>query len=262
MFLVPQSDAEFSALLRFLAGSEFRVLGRGSNVLVSDDGISCPVIYTGGMKKITADKDTIVAECGAMLRDAALRARDCSLTGLEFAHGIPGSVGGAVYMNAGAYGGEISQVLSSSLVCMPDGTLRELSVEDHGFSYRRSSLMENGAVLLRAEFKLEKGDRQAIEERMKDLMQRRRDKQPLEYPSAGSTFKRPEGHYAGALIEQCGLKGASVGGAQVSEKHAGFVINRGGASFDDVIGLVEKIKNTVFEQTGVELEEEIRIWRD
>ena len=199
---------------------------------------------------------------GALLLSRLSRAAlEHGLTGLEFAQGIPGSVGGAVTMNAGAYGGEIAQVLFQVVALERDGTKRVISGSDCDFGYRHSRFSEGDLLISRAVFALPEGDREEISARMEDFAQRRREKQPLEYPSAGSMFKRPKGHFAAALIEQCGLKGLSVGGAQVSEKHAGFVVNRGGATCADVLALVERVKERVLQQTGVELEMEVRVLR-
>ena len=183
---------------------------------------------------------------------------ESGLSGLEFAYGIPGTVGGAVYMNAGAYGGEIKDVLQSVRFLDEDGTLRELPVERLSMSYRQSAFTDTGRVILSGEFALTPGDPAAIRAKMEDVLGRRRAKQPLEYPSAGSTFKRPEGNYASALIEQCGLKGRRVGGAQVSEKHSGFLINTGGATCRDVCALIEEVQQEVFRQTGYRLECEVK----
>ena len=192
--------------------------------------------------------------------DVKAFAQQHGLTGLEFAHGIPGSVGGAVCRNAGAYGGEMRQVVHSAVVLFPEEGIRTLTGEELAFSYRHSLLTDRpDAVVLRAVFTLEPGEPAAIREKMDDLMARRKASQPLEYPSAGSTFKRPEGYYAAALIDQCGLKGLTVGGAQVSEKHAGFVINRGGASCADVTALMTEIQKRVWEETGVRLEPEVKV---
>ncbi len=236
------------------------VIGNGSNVLFSDLGYRGAVIFTSGAKDIEINGNTVTAECGASFTHLALTASKHALSGLEFAYGIPGTVGGAVYMNAGAYGGEVKDILISSLAYDAErDEVLELSASDHNFDYRSSIFAQNSALtVLSATFELAFGSIDEIKFKMDDLMQRRRDKQPLEYPSGGSTFKRPEGYFAGKLIEDAGLKGFSVGGAQVSEKHAGFVINRGGATANEVLSLVEHIKNKVFSQFGVMLECEIK----
>lgn len=238
------------------------VLGNGTNVLFPDGGVDRLVIGTRelcGLKKGDADGE-IVAESGASLAKSAVFAQKSELSGLEFAHGIPGSVGGAVCMNAGAYGGEMAQVVQEVTVLFPEEGVRTLTGAEMRFSYRHSLLTERPeAVVLRAVFRLQPGNSAEIKAKMDELLARRKASQPLEYPSAGSTFKRPEGHYAAALIDQCGLKGLAVGGAQVSEKHAGFVINRGGATCADVTALMAEIQRRVRQQTGVELEPEVRV---
>lgn len=243
-------------------GARPLLIGNGTNLLVPDSGLDRLVIAAGGMRRVEPgpEPDTILAEAGATLAQAAEFARKQGLTGLEFAHGIPGSVGGAAYMNAGAYGGEVSQVIERVSVLFPEEGLRQVAGAELNFSYRHSLLMDHPeAAALQAVFRLSPGEPAAIRERMRELMDRRKASQPLEYPSAGSTFKRPEGHFAGALIEQCGLKGLTVGGAQVSEKHAGFLINRGRASAADVLELIRQVQSRVLEETGVRLEPEVRI---
>ena len=234
------------------------ILGNGSNLLVSDNGIEGAVItLDGDFKEITVDGDIITSGSGAKLSRLCSVALENSLTGLEFAYGIPGSVGGAMYMNAGAYGGEMKDVALSVTALTPDGEIREVPAEELALGYRTSIFKTNGDIILFAKYKLAQGDPAAIKEKMDDVMNRRKTKQPLEYPSAGSVFKRPEGAFAGTLIEQCGLKGKTVGGAQVSEKHAGFIINIGGATCDDVMGLVKLVQDTVKAETGYFLEREI-----
>ncbi len=234
------------------------ILGNGSNLLVSDNGIEGAVItLDGDFKEITVDGDTITSGAGAKLSRLCSVALENSLTGLEFAYGIPGSVGGAMYMNAGAYGGEMKDVALSVTALTPDGEIREVPAEELQLGYRTSVFKTNGDIILFSKYKLEQGDQAAIKAKMDDVMDRRKTKQPLEFPSAGSVFKRPEGAFAGTLIEQCGLKGKTVGGAQVSEKHAGFIINIGGATCDDVMGLVKLVQDTVKAETGYFLEREI-----
>lgn len=257
--------AEQMVLLLSLArecGARPLVIGNGTNLLVPDSGLDRLVIATAGLRRLEAGTapDTVLAEAGVSLAQAADFACRQGLTGLEFAHGIPGTVGGAVYMNAGAYGEEISQVVEGVSVLFPEEGIRFLSRGEMDFAYRHSILEDHPeAVVLHAVFRLTQGDPVAVRERMRELMEKRRASQPLEYPSAGSTFKRPEGHYAGALIEQCGLKGLTVGGAQVSEKHAGFLINLGGASCADVLELIRQVRERVLAETGVRLEPEVRI---
>ena len=232
------------------------VLGNGSNLVVSDDGID-GVVLKLSCNKVSVSGNKIFAEAGATLSSVASIAQRRGLGGFEFAHGIPGSVGGALVMNAGAYGGEISQVLTKSTYVCSDGIFT-IPLEEHKFGYRTGIYKQNPAfTVLSAEFSLHEEDPDVISAKMRELAERRRDKQPLEFPSAGSVFKRPEGHFAGALIEQCGLKGFAIGGAEVSEKHAGFIINRGAATSNDVKKLVEHIKNIVFKETGITLECEI-----
>ena len=236
------------------------IKGNGSNLLVGDKGIRGVVLELGkNAADISVAGTHITAEAGAILGTVAKKALEQSLTGLESAAGIPGTVGGAVVMNAGAYGGEMKDVLINSEYVSPDGTSGELDNEAMQLSYRHSAYEDSGLVITAASVRLTPGDPEQIKNTMHDIISRRRDKQPLEYPSAGSTFKRPEGHFAGALIEQCGLKGVSVGGAQVSEKHAGFIINRGGATASDILSLIKHVQARVKAQTGVTLETEIRL---
>ncbi len=234
-------------------------LGNGTNLLVSDEGYDGFVVRCSDRSVSSPEPGILRAGAGLSLAQLAVAALERKLTGLEFAHGIPGTVGGAVTMNAGAYGGEIVQVLRSVSVLNPDGSRAEIPAAQCALGYRRSAFTDGSRLILAADFTLSEGDPAAIQGKMDDLAIRRREKQPLEYPSAGSTFKRPSGHFAAALIDRCGLKGLSVGGAQVSEKHAGFVINRGGATCRDVLELVEEIRRRVRSQTGVELELEIRL---
>lgn len=236
------------------------VLGKGTNLLVADEGLDALVIkVTEHMNEVRlVDEVTVEADAGISLSRLAVFAQQHGLTGLEFAHGIPGSLGGGVYMNAGAYGGEMSQVVTEVTALYPDG-IRRISGADAGFGYRRSIFSDGQGVILGARLKLEKGEMEAIRSRMEDLMNRRKTSQPLEYPSAGSTFKRPQGNYAGTLIQNAGLKGLTVGGAQVSEKHAGFVINTGSATCADVRQLMEQVQRKVQEASGILLEPEVKI---
>lgn len=259
----PQNGEQTVLLLHFAeeCGAKVLLLGNGTNLLAADEGVDRLVIDTSGMNGLTlAGEDTIRADAGVSLARLADFARKNGLTGLEFAHGIPGTLGGAVCMNAGAYGGEMKQVISSVTVLKPREGVCRLSGEEMQFGYRHSALTESPDwVVLSAEVRLAQGDPAEIQARMADLMSRRKASQPLEFPSAGSTFKRPEGYYAGTLIDQCGLKGLTVGGAQVSEKHAGFVINRGGATFRDVTELIRRVQDCVYEKKGVRLEPEVKI---
>lgn len=241
-------------------GVPYMVIGRGSNLLMPDDEIHAVIIeLSGEFKNIKLTDDTTVF-CGAGTSLSALCvfARDNGLTGLEFAYGIPGSAGGAVYMNAGAYGGEMKNVVYKTIHLMADGAVEEAAADKLDFGYRHSLYSGKNHIITGVYLRLHKGDRDAIGALMEDYMARRRAKQPLEYPSAGSVFKRPEGYYAGALIEECNLKGTRIGDAQVSEKHAGFIVNKGSATCKDVCELIDLIKKTVLQQKGVELEQEIK----
>lgn len=233
------------------------VIGRGSNLLVSDGGIEGAVISLGDMDGIEADGERIICGAGASLSSVCRAACENSLTGLEFAFGIPGSVGGALYMNAGAYGGEMSYVVESAEYIDFDGNAGKIANAEMRLGYRTSVFMTCEKIITKVIFNLKKGDKKAISERMNELIERRKQKQPLEFPSAGSTFKRPEGYFAGALIEKNGLKGAKIGGAMISEKHAGFIINYDNASCNDVKQLIKKVQKTVYENDGVMLSPEV-----
>ena len=242
------------------ASIPYIILGNGSNILVSDDGIRGIVIkMTALSSNIEVNDTTISCSAGTPLSKLCTTALDNGLTGLEFAYGIPGSVGGAVYMNAGAYDGEIKDVLTSVNHINPDFCEETFSADKLKLSYRSSFYSKNNNyIITKATFELKHGNKTEIKAKMDELMARRKDKQPLDFPSAGSTFKRPKGYFAGALIEQCGLKGYTIGGAQVSEKHAGFVINKNGTA-SDILALINYIKTTVKEKTGVDLEPEVKI---
>ena len=243
-------------------GARLIYLGNGTNVLFPDEGVDAVVVATTEMKAIRREGgESLAADAGISLSRLATEAWRAGLTGLEFAHGIPGSLGGGVVMNAGAYDGSLADVLDEVTALFPDG-VRTLPANELKLSYRHSIFTDRPeAVVLRAKVTLCRGDSGVIRARMDELMARRKASQPLEYPSAGSTFKRPAGHFAGRLIEDCGLKGMRVGGAEVSAKHAGFVINRGNATCADVLGLIERIQETVRSATGVTLEPEVRIIR-
>ena len=263
----PSSGKQMVLLMSFAeeCGARPLVIGNGTNLLAPDEGLDRLVIdVTEGMTRLEAGEEpnTILAECGVPLARLADFACRMGLEGLEFAHGIPGSLGGAVCMNAGAYGGEMKQVIKSAAVLFPQEGVRTLRGDELDFSYRHSVLSDRPeGVVLHAVVQLTPGDPEAIREKMRELMGRRKASQPLEWPSAGSTFKRPEGYFAGPLIEGCGLKGYTVGGAQVSEKHAGFVINRGGATCADILAVIEHVQDTVERVHGVRLEPEVRILR-
>ncbi len=264
LLVTPESDEGLSAILKKCNEEKVRtvIVGNGSNLLVSDEGIDAVVILTlrENGEICLVDETTIYCDAGVSLTKVCRFALENGLSGLEFAFGIPGSVGGAVYMNAGAYGGEIKDVITKCDYMTSDGFLHSMSKDEMKLGYRISIFNENNFVITGAYFNLTKDDKALIKDRMNDFLSRRKSKQPLEYPSAGSTFKRPVGYFAGALIEQSGLKGFSIGGAQVSEKHAGFVINKGDATAKDVIDLVEYIQNKVYNDSGVKLEPEIKIF--
>lgn len=255
--IFPESTEEFVTALRENPGAA--VLGNLSNTLVLDGGIDGTVIITTKLNSVSVNGNTVTAAAGASLTSVAVAARDASLAGCEFLYGIPGTVGGGVFMNAGAYGGEIADIIENAVVFTPDGKVTTLSKDDLDLGYRTSKLQSTRYILLSAAFSLQSGNKEVISSAMDDLMNRRMTTQPLDKPSCGSTFKRPAGNFAGKLISDCGLKGMSVGGAQVSEKHAGFIVNNGGATSRDILDLVQLVKKTVFEKTGVLLEEEIRI---
>ncbi len=265
LIVYPKSSDDVSAFVKLCRelGVRYMAVGNGSNMLVSDDGIdACIIMLDKDFSDIwLVDETTIFVEAGASLMKLCRFALDNELTGLEFAYGIPGSCGGAAFMNAGAYGGEMKDVLYKCEHIDADGNTGSLEGDDLQLGYRHSAYYDNGCIVVGLYLKLQKGNKDEIKAKMNDLIGRRKDKQPLEYPSAGSTFKRPEGYFAGALIEQCNLKGYSVGGAQVSEKHAGFVINKGDATCKDVLELCNYVSKTVFEETGVEMEMEIRVSR-
>lgn len=257
-----KSDDEVLKLMNTLdaLNESYLIIGNGSNLLISDNGIKRPVIvFAKNYSKIEQiDELCLYAEAGASLKSLATKALEIGLGGLEAISGIPGTVGGAVYMNAGAYGSEIKDVVTK-IRCIKNDKIVEICTSEANFAHRKSIFQEKGYIILGAYFKLEKKDKKDIEAAQRDYTQRRKDKQPLEYPSAGSVFKRPEGYYASKLIEDAGLKGLTVGGAMVSKKHSGFIINTGSASFDDVVALIAKIKTIVKEKFSVSLEEEIRI---
>lgn len=237
----------------------YYIFGNGSNILVRDGGVRGVVIKLSNMDEITVDGGKVMALCGALLKDVSKKALENSLTGFEFACGIPGSIGGAVFMNAGAYDSEVKNVIESAQVITKEGNIISLSKEELDLGYRTSKVMKEGYIVLSAIFSLKKGDNQKIKSRIDELTERRESKQPLEFPSAGSTFKRPEGHFAGKLIQDSGLKGYSIGGAAVSVKHSGFVINKGNATAKDILDLIEHIQKEVKKQFGVDLHPEVRI---
>lgn len=261
ILLIPETKEQVVNSIEICRSNKvpFYVVGNGSNLLVRDGGIRGVVIKLGEVKNITVNGDKVNAECGALLKDVSSAGLSNSLTGFEFACGIPGTVGGAVFMNAGAYHGEISDVIESADVIDTEGNIITLNKEELELGYRSSSVMKKGYIVLCAIFKLQDGEEEKIKERVDDLTFMRESKQPLEYPSAGSTFKRPEGYFAGKLIQDAGLKGFVLGGAAVSEKHSGFVINKNKATAKDIIDLIHHVQNEVKNQFGVELHPEVRI---
>ena len=260
-FLVPENEETMLQLLAMLSENKipFYILGNGTNVVFCDEILPYYIISSERLQGISmTEEGTVSAQAGAALSRVALFAYENSLAGMEFASGIPGSVGGGILMNAGAYGGELKDIILSVRCCRRDGTfVQELPREKCDFRYRHSIFQDGDYVILSAVLRLDKGEKSDIAAKMKELNARRREKQPLDLPSAGSAFKRPEGYYAAALIEQCGLKGTSVGGAQVSEKHAGFIVNTGTATSADLEALLTLVSNTVKEKTGIELQREV-----
>lgn len=261
IFVTPASEAQAAQVFAFCHAQSFpvHVVGNGSNLLVADEGLRGAVIaFSHPMSSIGRDENVLWAQAGVTLTQLCRYAQQQGLSGLEFAYGIPGSVGGAIYMNAGAYGGETKDVAASIRILGKNGEFCTLPAAQAGFAYRTSRFQMEGQVICAADFVLTPDAPEAIDARMKDIMARRVAKQPLEFPSAGSAFKRPPNGYAAALIEECGLKGFSVGGAQVSTKHAGFVINTGGATCRDVLALLEAVRAEVWQKTGTMLETEVK----
>ena len=260
VMVFPETAEALADVIRVCSEEDqpYFVLGKGSNVLVSDQGIRGVVIATERLQRLVVDGTTVTASAGLSLINVSKACAELGLSGLEFASGIPGTLGGGCAMNAGAYGGELKDVLVWADVLL-DGELHRLSRDEMEMGYRSTMPLRRGAIVVSACFELQSDDPEAIQERMRDLANRRREKQPLNLPSAGSTFKRPEGHFAGALIEQCELKGCTIGGAQVSEKHAGFIVNVGDATAADILNLIEHVQRVVRAQTGVHLETEVRV---
>ena len=260
----PRSKEELACLMKTsaLLDSKFAILGAGTNVLAPDEGIRGLVVCLkdclGGMERL--DETHIRIGAGITMARAAVFAAGLGLGGMEFAHGIPGTVGGGVYMNAGAYGGELCQIIESVEVMDYEGNIRYLSRDEMGFSYRHSCLEEESAIVVSVDFVLVPGEEAEIRAKMKELQMKRSASQPLDLPSAGSAFKRPVGGFAAALIDQAGLKGFQVGGAAISAKHAGFAVNLGGATAQDVRSLLQQVSDQVFEHSGIRIEPEIRIW--
>lgn len=261
LMVSPSSAAQMSSLIRFLRMQSipYFVMGNGSNLIISDDVPEIVFIRTLSMNGFYLDGTRLIADAGCRNSAIAVAAMNAGLTGLEFLHGIPGSVGGAIAMNAGAYGGVVADVLQCVTYADEDGILRTTSVKPEDFGYRTSPFSAPGRTVCSATFQLKAGERRDIQQMMNELIERRRSSQPLDYPSAGSVFKRPEGYYAAKLIQDSGLKGLTVGGAQVSEKHAGFIINKGNATADDVLALIRHIQKDVEDRYHVRLEPEVRV---
>ena len=257
----PKNVDEVKQLVTYATAQQLplTVLGNASNLIVRDGGITGLTLILTKMDQISVNGNDVTAQAGAAYIDTTIAARDHSLTGLEFAAGIPGSVGGAIFMNAGAYGGETRLVADRATVLLPDGTIKELSNEELDFGYRHSSIQENHGVVLDATFKLTPGDHDQIKAKMDELNARRAAKQPLDLPSCGSVFKRPTGYYAGKLIHDAGLQGYTSGGAQVSKKHAGFIVNIDHGTANDYVNVIHHVQATVKEKFGVCLETEVRI---
>lgn len=261
ILIFPETYEEVQKTVRFasLNGVPYTILGNGSNLIIKDGGIRGIVLILTKLAKISHTGNDITAQCGAAIIDVSRYALKQNLTGLEFACGIPGSVGGALYMNAGAYGGEVKDVLKSALVLTKTGKMKRLEKSDLSFQYRKSSIAENGEIALEGTFSLKPGDAQEIKAKMDELTYLRESKQPLEYPSCGSVFKRPPGYFAGKLIQDSGLQGKRIGGVEVSTKHAGFMVNVGGGTATDYINLIKFVQKTVKEKFGVDLETEVKI---
>ena len=259
---LPQTKYQVAQLLKFLNANDIRyyIIGRGSNVIFRDEGFDGVIIKTGNMQNIEfIDEDKVYADAGVVLNVLCKTLQEKSLAGLEFCYGIPGNVGGGLFMNCGAYGGEISSAVCEIEYIDENGSFQKIDVKDCQFSYRHSVFQDKNWFITGCTFKLDKGDKAQILSFMEDIMQRRIDKQPLDKPSAGSSFKRPVGYFAAALIDECGLKGYSIGGAQVSEKHAGFIVNTGNATCNDIVALAEYVEQTVMQKKGVAIEKEMII---
>ena len=259
--LTPENREELTEIIKLCRKENFPffILGNGSNLLFTDDFHKGAFISTLKLTEISEENGVVTADAGVRLSSLCSFAASLSLSGLEELSGIPGTVGGAVYMNAGAYGGEIKDTLIKTVYLDENFNIREISNEEHGFDYRKSVFQQNSGIILSASFKLKQGNKAEIKEKTAELLKRRNEKQPLEYPSAGSTFKRPQGYFAGKLIEDSGLKGYTVGGAQVSEKHCGFIINKNNATSSDILSLIKYVQKTVYEKFEIELETEVKI---
>ena len=260
-FATPETKEELKSVLAFVQSNHipFIILGRGSNILFRDGGYRGVVICTKGLKGVQVEGNQLIALAGSSLGEVGNVAMENNLTGLEFASGIPGTLGGGTVMNAGAYGGELKDVITEVEAIDENGKLYTITKEDCDFGYRHSIFLEKNWVVTQVSMTLSKGNYETIKATTKELNQRRKDKQPLEYPSAGSTFKRPEGHFAGQLIEEAGLKGLRIGGAEVSTKHAGFVVNVGNATAKDILEVIKTVQKNIEEKYGVHLETEVQI---
>jgi UDP-N-acetylmuramate dehydrogenase len=261
ILVTPESYEDVQNIIKYCIKENipYIIIGNGSNLLVKDGGIRGVVVKLTKLNKIEIEGEKLVAQSGGLVSDVSQAALNASLTGFEFACGIPGSVGGAVAMNAGAYISDISNVVQSALIIDKEGNLKNLSKDELELGYRNSAVLKYGYTVVEATFKLSAGDYDTIKNKVEDLQRRRKEKQPLEYASAGSTFKRPEGYFAGKLIEDCNLKGSKVGDAEVSVKHSGFIINKGNATAKEILSLISLVQKTVYEEFGVELHPEVRI---
>ena len=261
ILIFPKDKKEASAVMHWLREHNIptTILGNASNVIIKDGGISGAVIMLNDMSHLTVSGTQIVAEGGVALIDVSKEAANNGLTGLEFACGIPGSVGGAIFMNAGAYGGEVSEVVEYVEVITPDGEFKTYTNEDLNFSYRHSHVQKTGDLVIEVGFRLTKGVQEEIDQKVAELTHLRQSKQPLEYPSCGSVFKRPEGHFTGKLIQDAGLQGHQIGGVQVSKKHAGFMVNIDNGTATDYMDLIRYVQKVILEKDGVALEPEVRI---
>lgn len=257
MIIYPNNAQDVISIIHLCKNKKYYFLGNGSNILASDKGFKGVIIKTEKLNHISLENNIISADAGALLSKTATFAYNHSLSGIEFAFGIPGSVGGAVFMNAGAYDGEMKDIVFSTTYLDENGIIKTILKNEHDFSYRKSVFKENKGFILNTKLLLHNGNKADIKVKMDDFGKRRKEKQPLDYPSAGSIFKRPEGHFAGKLIEDAGLKGYQIGGAVVSEKHCGFIVNAGNATCNDVITLIDTITNTVYDKFNVKLECEI-----
>jgi UDP-N-acetylmuramate dehydrogenase len=261
ILVTPESYEDVQNIIKYCINYNipYIIIGNGSNLLVKDGGIRGVVVKLTKLNKIEIEGEKLIAQSGVLVSDVSQAALNATLTGFEFACGIPGCVGGAVAMNAGAYISDVSNVIQSAVVIDKEGNLKNLSKDELELGYRNSAVLKYGYTVVEATFKLVTGDYDTIKNKIEDLQKRRKEKQPLEYPSAGSTFKRPEGYFAGKLIEDCNLKGSKVGDAEVSVKHSGFIINKGNATAKEILSLISLVQKTVYEEFGVELHPEVRI---